>query len=123
MAALDESDLRLKYAVGKGQKRMVVAEVATFGAVGVEVAQEVLAKAQGAILPLVSYFFTLRWLFIALALGRITVAVWARMDDWKKGLADVGQPRGRVSRPALDAAGSGSRPRRAHDHFVYSQSP
>ncbi len=62
------------------------AGVATVGAAGVEVAQEVLAEAQGAVLPLVPYFDTLRWLFIALALGGIAVAVWARIDDWKKGL-------------------------------------
>ena len=62
------------------------AGVATVGAVGVEVAQEVLAEAQDAILPLFPYLDTLRWLFIALALGGIAVAVWARLDDWKKGL-------------------------------------
>ena len=61
------------------------AGVATVGAAGVEVAQEVLAEAQDAILPLVPYLGTLRWLFIALALGGIAVAVWARLDDWKKG--------------------------------------
>ena len=62
------------------------AGVATIGAAGVEVAREVLAEAQGAVLPLVPYLDTLRWLFIALALGGIAVAVWARLDDWKKGL-------------------------------------
>jgi zinc D-Ala-D-Ala carboxypeptidase len=62
------------------------AGVATVGAAGVEVAQEVLAEAQGAILPLLTYLDTLRWLFIALALGGIAVAVWARVDDWKKSL-------------------------------------
>ncbi len=62
------------------------AGVATIGAAGVEVAREVLAEAQGAILPLVPYLDTMRWLFIALALGGIAVAVWARVDDWKKGL-------------------------------------
>lgn len=61
------------------------AGVATVGAGGVEVAQEVLAEAQGAVLPLVPYLDTLRWLFIALALGGIAVAVWARLDDWKRG--------------------------------------
>jgi len=61
------------------------AGVATMGAAGVEVAQEVLAEAQGAVLPLVPYLDTLRWLFIALALGGIAVAVWARLDDWRKG--------------------------------------
>jgi zinc D-Ala-D-Ala carboxypeptidase len=62
------------------------AGVATVGAAGVELAQEVLAEAQDAILPLVPYLDTLRWLFIALALGGLAVAVWARVDDWKKGL-------------------------------------
>lgn len=62
------------------------AGAATMGAAGVEVAQEVLAEAQGAVLPLVPYLDSLRWLFIALALGGIAVAVWARVDDWKKGL-------------------------------------
>ena len=61
------------------------AGVATIGAGGVEVAQEALAEAQGAILPLVPYLDTLRWVFIALALGGIAVAVWARVDDWKRG--------------------------------------
>ncbi len=61
------------------------AGAATMGAAGVEVAQGVLAEAQGAILPLVPYLDNLRWLFIALALGGIAVAVWARVDDWKKG--------------------------------------
>jgi len=61
------------------------AGVATVGAAGVEVAQEVLTEAQGAVLPLVPYLDTLRWLLIALALGGIAVAVWARVDDWKKG--------------------------------------
>ena len=44
------------------------AGVATVGAAGVEVAQEALAETQGAILPLVPYLDTLRWLFIASAL-------------------------------------------------------
>lgn len=61
------------------------AGVATVGAAGVEVAQEVLAEAQGAVLPLVPYLDTLRWLFIALALAGIVVAVWARVDDWQQG--------------------------------------
>ncbi|MBR2656576.1 MAG: peptidase M15, partial [Loktanella sp.] len=62
------------------------AGVATVGAAGVEIAQEILAEAQGAVLPLVQHLDTLRWLFIALALGGIAVAVWARVDDWKKGM-------------------------------------
>jgi hypothetical protein len=62
------------------------AGVATVGAAGVEVAQEVMSEAQGAILPLVPYLDTLRWLLIALAVGGIAVAVWARVDDWHRGL-------------------------------------
>ncbi len=62
------------------------AGVATVGAAGVEVAQEVLTEAQDAVLPLVPWLDSLRWLFIVLALGGIAVAVWARLDDWKKGL-------------------------------------
>ncbi|MFN3953327.1 MAG: YcbK family protein [Pararhodobacter sp.] len=62
------------------------AGVATIGAAAVEVAQEVLTEAQGAVLPLVPYLDTLRWVFVALALGGIAVAVWARIDDWRKGL-------------------------------------
>ncbi|WP_210880000.1 YcbK family protein [Roseovarius autotrophicus] len=62
------------------------AGVATVGAAGVEVAQNVLAETQSAILPLVPYLDTLRWVFIALALSGIAVAVWARLDDWERGL-------------------------------------
>ena len=61
------------------------AGAATVGAAGVEVAQEVLAEAQGAVLPLVPYLDTLRWLFIALAFGGIAVTIYARLDDWKRG--------------------------------------
>jgi hypothetical protein len=61
------------------------AGVATMGAAGVEVAQEVLAETQDAILPLVPYLETLRWVFIALALAGAGVAVWARVDDWRHG--------------------------------------
>ncbi|SEP03198.1 Peptidase M15 [Salinihabitans flavidus] len=62
------------------------AGVATVGVGGVEVAQGVLAEAQSAVLPLVPYLDTLRWVFIALALAGICVAVWARIDDWRRGL-------------------------------------
>jgi hypothetical protein len=61
------------------------AGVATVGAAGVEIAQEILTEAQGAVLPLVPHLDTLRWVFIALALAGIGVAVWARVDDWKRG--------------------------------------
>ena len=61
------------------------AGVATVGGAGVEVAQQVLAEAQGAVLPLVPYLDSLRWLLIALVLAGIALAVWARIDDWRKG--------------------------------------
>ena len=61
------------------------AGVATVGAAGVEWAQEALAETHGAILPLVPYLDTLRWLFIAIALAGIAVAIYARLDDWKRG--------------------------------------
>ena len=62
------------------------AGVATVGAAGVEGVREVLLEAQGAVMPLVPYLDTLRWVFIALALAGIAVAVWARVDDWKRGV-------------------------------------
>ena len=61
------------------------AGVATVGAAGVEVTQEILAEARGTVLPLVPYLDSLRWFFIALALAGIAVAIWARVDDWRKG--------------------------------------
>ena len=61
------------------------AGIATVGAAGVEVAQDVLAETQTAILPLVPYLDTLRWVFIAVALIGIAVAIHARIDDWKRG--------------------------------------
>ena len=61
------------------------AGVATLGAAGVEVAQNVLAETQSAVLPLVPYLDTLRWVFVAVALIGIAVAIYARLDDWKRG--------------------------------------
>lgn len=46
-----------------------VARVATVGAAGVEIAQEILAEAQGAIPPLVGHLDTLRWVYRAGACG------------------------------------------------------
>ena len=61
------------------------AGVATVGAASVEVAQDVLANTQSAILPLVPYLDSLRWVFITVALFGIAVAIHARIDDWKRG--------------------------------------
>lgn len=61
------------------------AGVATVSAAGVEVAQSVLAEAQTAVLPLMPYLDTLRWVFIAAALAGIAVTIYARLNDWKLG--------------------------------------
>ena len=50
-----------------------------------EQAQNVLAETQSAVLPLMPYLDTLRWVFIAVALAGIAVAIYARIDDWKRG--------------------------------------
>jgi hypothetical protein len=55
------------------------------GATGVEVAQQAVAETQCAILPLVPYLDTLRCVLLAVALAWIAVAVYARLDDWKRG--------------------------------------
>lgn len=59
--------------------------MSTLVAAGVKVAQSVLAETQSAIQPLVPYLDTLHWVFIAVALGGIAVAIYARLDDWKRG--------------------------------------
>ncbi|MHA1127330.1 MAG: YcbK family protein [Alphaproteobacteria bacterium] len=61
------------------------AGVATFGAAGVEVAQDALADTQSAIQPLIPHLDTLRWVFIAMALIGIGITIYARWDDWRKG--------------------------------------
>ncbi|MFN4282449.1 MAG: YcbK family protein [Alphaproteobacteria bacterium] len=61
------------------------AGVATIGAAGVEVAQNVLAETQSAVLPLVPYLDTLRWVFIAVAIVGVAITIYARIDDWKRG--------------------------------------
>lgn len=61
------------------------AGLATLGAAGVEVVQEVFTETQSAVLPLVPYLDTLRWVFIAAALGGIAMTIYARLDDWKRG--------------------------------------
>jgi hypothetical protein len=60
------------------------AGVATIGAAGVEIAEDIIAETRGALEPLIPYLDTLRWVFIALALTGIAVAIYARLDDWKR---------------------------------------
>lgn len=61
------------------------AGAATVGAAGVDMAEGIIAETQGALQPLIPYLDTLRWLFIGLALIGIGVAMYARLDDWKRG--------------------------------------
>jgi delta 1-pyrroline-5-carboxylate dehydrogenase len=68
------------------------AGVATVGAASIEVAQEVLTKRQGVVLPLVCHLDTLHCLFIALVLGVIAVVIWAASTTGARGCAGVGRP-------------------------------
>lgn len=52
---------------------------------GMEVAHSVQIDVHSAILPLVPYLDTLRWVFIAVALAGIAVTIYARLDDRKRG--------------------------------------
>lgn len=83
--ALDQPPAREHLADSRTIKASGVAGVGTIGAAGVEVTQQALAEAQGAILPLMPYLDSLRWLFVALAFGGIAVTIYARLDDWKRG--------------------------------------
>ena len=47
----------------------------------VELAQDLLAEMQHAVMPLVPCLDTLRWVFIAAALAGVAVAIFARIDD------------------------------------------
>jgi hypothetical protein len=69
---------------GRTLKGGGAAGIATVGAAGIEVAQDVLAETQSAILTLTPYLDTLRCVFIAVALIGIAVAIHAQIDDWKR---------------------------------------
>jgi len=83
--ATETAPVREVLADSRTMKGGGAAGVATLGAAGVEVAQSVLAETQTAILPLVPYLDTLRWVFIVVALGGIAVTIYARLDDWHRG--------------------------------------
>lgn len=83
--AAETAPVREVLADSRTMKGSGAAGVATLGAAGVEVAQSVLAETQTAILPLVPYLDTLRWVFIAVALAGLAVTIYARIDDWKRG--------------------------------------
>ena len=59
--------------------------VATIGAAGVEVVQQAVADTQSAIQPLIPYLDTMRWAFIAVALIGVSITIYTRWDDWRKG--------------------------------------
>jgi zinc D-Ala-D-Ala carboxypeptidase len=83
--AEDAPPAREVLADSRSMKGGGAAGVATLGAAGVEVAQELLGDTQSAVLPLVPYLDSLRWVFIAVALIGIAVTIYARLDDWKRG--------------------------------------
>jgi len=83
--AMETPPAREVLAESRTLKGSGAAGVATVGAAGVEVAQNVLTETQSAVLPLVPYLDTLRGVFIAVALAGIAVAIYARIDDWKRG--------------------------------------
>lgn len=83
--AAETAPVREVLADSRTMKGSGAAGVATLGAAGVEVAQSVLTESQTAILPLVPYLDTLRWVFIAVALAGLVVTIYARIDDWKRG--------------------------------------
>jgi len=83
--AAETSPAREVLADSRTMKGGGAAGVATLGATSVEVAQQVMAETQSAILPLVPYLDTLRWVLIAVALVGIAVTIYARLDDWKRG--------------------------------------
>ena len=83
--AMETPPAREVLAESRTLKGSGAAGVATVGAAGIEVAQNVLTETQSAVLPLVPYLHTLRGVFIAVALAGIAVAIYARIDDWKRG--------------------------------------
>jgi hypothetical protein len=83
--AAEISPAREVLAQSRTMKGSGAAGVATLGAAGMEVAQNVVAETQSSILPLVPYLDTLRWVLIAVALAGIAVTIYARLDDWRRG--------------------------------------
>jgi hypothetical protein len=92
------------------------AGVAMLGAADIEVAQNVLTETQSAILPLVPYLDTLRWVFIAVALVGIAVTIYARLDDWRRGsdYRDLARPDRRQPIGAGDSRKNEAHPDQHH---------
>jgi zinc D-Ala-D-Ala carboxypeptidase len=83
--AEDRRPARERLADSRTMKGSGAAGVATLGAGAVEAAQSMLTDAQSAVQPLVPYLDGLRWVFVAIALAGIGVAIYARRDDWRRG--------------------------------------
>lgn len=83
--ALEPTRVRESLSESRTMKGGGAAGVATIGAAGIEVVQQAVADTQSALQPLIPYLDTLRWLFIAVALIGVSVTVYARWDDWRKG--------------------------------------
>ena len=83
--APDAAPAREHLADSRTLKGGSAAGLGTVGAAGVDVVQSALIDAQSAIQPIMPYLDSLRWVFVALALGGIAVAIYARFDDWKRG--------------------------------------
>lgn len=61
-----------------------LAGAGTVALAGVDLAQQALADAHGAVLPFLPFLADAQWLFITLALAGVGLTIWARYDDWKK---------------------------------------
>ena len=83
--AVETPPAREVLAESRTMKGSGAAGVATLSAAGIEVVQKALDDTQSAVLPLVPYLDTLRWVLIGVALAGIAVAIYARIDDWKSG--------------------------------------
>src|SRR5690606_34942204 len=120
--AMETPPAREVLAESRTMKASGAAGVATLGAAGVEVAQNVLAETQTAILPLVPYLDTLRWVFIAAALAGLAVTIYARIDDWKRG-GDDRRSVHRDRRRPVDAGGAALRSHRTRGAPVPAHAP
>lgn len=56
------------------------------GIAGVEIVQDAVRETQGVLAGLTPYLDTARWLFLALAVAGIGVMLYARWDDWRRGV-------------------------------------
>ena len=83
--ASEPPQLRESLTESRTMKGGGAAGVATIGAAGIEAVQQAVTDTQSALQPLIPYLDTMRWLFIAVALMGVSVTIYARWDDWRKG--------------------------------------